>query len=314
MKRYHIIDEDNKEVFDKELFDKAVQEESVITCNSVSGGKTSAYIAANYPADYNIFSLVRTDDPRLKFPDAKLRQMVSDRIGREFIGTLEEDEIIYTMFDLEQFIGSEITWVTGRTFDEIIDYKKALPNVMQRYCTSMMKIEPMSQWHFENIGQPTLSRIGFRANEQGRAKRMLEGANPDGIIEIKTKIGKSKSGRNKWTTYLWQKPHFPLIEDGIFKDDIHNFWEDKPVRFAWQNNCVGCFHRNPIMLKHISDKFPEKFKWFIRAEEKMKERHGDNKFGRFMKETSYQKIADTRLQMNLFDDDFNECDSGYCGL
>jgi len=60
------------------------------TVNSLSGGKTSSYIAANYPADYNLFSLVRTDDVRVLFPDAKIRQIVSDRIGKEFIGTLEK--------------------------------------------------------------------------------------------------------------------------------------------------------------------------------------------------------------------------------
>ena len=41
------------------------------TVNSLSGGKTSSYIAANYPADYNVFSLVRTDDKNCMFPDAK---------------------------------------------------------------------------------------------------------------------------------------------------------------------------------------------------------------------------------------------------
>lgn len=93
----------------------------MITVNSVSGGKTSAYIAANYKADYNVFSLVRTNDKKCLFPDAKLRQEVSDRLGVEFIGTLEDDTIIYTMLDLEQFIGQKIDWVTGKTFDEIID-------------------------------------------------------------------------------------------------------------------------------------------------------------------------------------------------
>jgi hypothetical protein len=90
----------------------------MIKINSISGGKTSAYIAANYPAHFNLFSLVRTDDKKCLFPDAKIRQIVSDKIGKEFIGTLEEDTIIYTMLDLEQFIGSKITWVSGITFDE----------------------------------------------------------------------------------------------------------------------------------------------------------------------------------------------------
>ena len=96
------------------------------TVNSISGGKTSAYIAANYRADYNVFALVRTSDKKCLFPDAKLRQEVSDRIGTEFIGTLEDDMIIYTMFDLEQFIGQKIDWVTGKTFDEIITNKNGI--------------------------------------------------------------------------------------------------------------------------------------------------------------------------------------------
>ena len=65
----------------------------MITVNSLSGGKTSSYIAANYPADYNVFSLVRTDDKKCMFPDAKIRQQVSDRLGTEFIGTLEDDTL-----------------------------------------------------------------------------------------------------------------------------------------------------------------------------------------------------------------------------
>ncbi len=32
------------------------------TVNSLSGGKTSSFIAVKYPADYNVFSLVRTHD------------------------------------------------------------------------------------------------------------------------------------------------------------------------------------------------------------------------------------------------------------
>jgi hypothetical protein len=37
-----------------------------------------------------------------------------------------------------------------------------------------MKIEPMFYWWAENIGEPTETRIGFRANETRRANNMLE--------------------------------------------------------------------------------------------------------------------------------------------
>jgi len=111
------------------------------TINSLSGGKTSSYLAVKYPANYNIFALVRTNDKSCLFPDAKIRQVVSNRIGHEFIGTLEEDEIIYTMLDLEQYIGKEIIWLSDTTFEDIIVKAGGyLPNIMTRYCTSKMKV------------------------------------------------------------------------------------------------------------------------------------------------------------------------------
>ena len=149
------------------------------TVNSLSGGKTSAYIAANYPADYNVFALVRTNDINCLYPDKKLRQEVSDRIGTEFIGTLEDDVIIHTMLDLEQFIGKKINWVTGKAFDEIIirKDKKYLPNVTQRFCTSEMKLKPLFDWWYKSINEVVEMRIGFRANEGSRAKTMLSKVN-----------------------------------------------------------------------------------------------------------------------------------------
>ena len=280
------------------------------TVNSLSGGKTSSYIAANYPADYNVFSLVRTNDKKCLFPDAKLRQQVSDRLGVEFIGTLEEDAIIYTMLDLEQFIGSKIDWVTGKTFDEIIlrKGKKYLPNVTQRFCTTEMKLQPLFDWWRNTINEVIEMRIGFRANEGSRAKTMLSKTNENGNSTFKAIVGKRKT-QNKWADIEWQKPKFPLIEDNIFKDKVEKYWQDKNVRFAYMNNCVGCFHRNPVLLKLMSDKHPNKFQWFIEAEQDT----GYN-VRTFKNGISYDKIKDSLKQTELFNDDFNECDSGYCGL
>lgn len=275
------------------------------TVNSLSGGKTSSYLAVHYPADYNIFSLVRTIDEKCLFPDAKIRQIVSDKIGADFIGTLEEDDIIYTMLDLEQFIGREITWLSDTTFEDVI--KKAggyLPNVMTRFCTSKMKVEPIAQWCYDNTDLPVEMRIGFRANEMSRAKTMID-KSIDGIEHFKFKIGE-KNGRNKWKTLPYRNAKFPLIEDSIFKDMIDEYWKDKPVRFAYKNNCVGCFHRSEIFLKHMSQRDENKFQWFIDQEKK----NGCT----FKKGVTYEKIKNHKLQLDLFDDDFNDCDSGYCGL
>ena len=277
------------------------------TCNSLSGGKTSSYIAVNYPSDYNVFSLVRTNDKNCLFADEKLRQVVSDKLGVEFIGTLEDDTIIYTMLDLEQMLGTKIDWVTGKTFDEIIINKGGtiyLPNVMQRFCTIEMKLQPIFNWWKNNFNEPIEMRIGFRANEINRAKKMISKTNKNGFSEFKDIIGKRKT-QNKWGLIEWQKPSFPLIQDSIFKDKIEEFWNDKNVRFAFMNNCVGCFHRNELLLKLMSEKHPNKFNWFLKQESE----------GRtFKKGITYEKIKTFNLEKKLFEDDFNECDSGYCGL
>ena len=282
------------------------------TVNSLSGGKTSSFIAANYPADFNVFALVRTIDKSCLFPDAKVRQIVSDKIGQEFIGTLEENVIVYTMLDLEQYIGQKIDWVTGKSFDEIIIRKdrKWLPDVNQRFCTTEMKLQPIFDWWQKTIGEVAEFRIGFRANEMRRAKSMLSKLNEDGFLTFKTIVGKSKTGnQNRWSDVPWQTPNFPLINDNIYKDKVEEFWKDKKVRFAFMNNCVGCFHRNPILLKHMSEKNPEQFEWFVNAE---KETGYDGQT--FKNGITYEQIKNSLKQTQLFDDDFESCDTGYCGL
>lgn len=281
------------------------------TINSLSGGKTSSYIAKHYPADFNIFSLVRVDDKKCLFPDEKVRQMVSDRIGHEFIGTAEEDIIIYTMLDLEQFIGQKIEWISPKSFEEVIALhgkKKYLPNKQQRYCTVDMKVAPIAQWCYENTKLPIEMRIGFRANETRRANNMIERENENGLQTFKFNIGKHKNGNNKWKEMEYRKVTFPLIGANIRKDVIEEFWKDKPVRFAYMNNCVGCFHRSPLFLKHMSEKAPKQFEWFAKQE------RDDNYKAKWRGDTTYDNIKKFNKQFELFDDDFNECDSGFCGL
>jgi hypothetical protein len=291
----------------------------MITVNSISGGQTSAYIAANYPADYNIFALVTTDDVKCQYPDAKVRQIVSDKIGKEFIGTLEDDLIINTILDLEQYIGTKIDWCAGKSFDKVIertprangDKVVYIPNPTMRFCTTEMKLKPIFDWWKNTINVPAEFRIGFRANEQSRAKNMIEKLNKNGLSEFKTIVGQSNNGRNKWKNVEWQKPNFPLIKDAIFKDNIIEYWKKKPVRFAVHNNCIGCFHREVHFLKFMSDKHPNKFQWFIDREIESRKVYNDRSWNL---KVSYEKIKSYNLQFDMFDKDFNDCDSGYCGL
>jgi hypothetical protein len=277
------------------------------TITSVSGGRTSAYLAANYPADHLLFSLVRIEDERCRFPDEKISREVEDRIQAPFIATAEDDKIIYTMLDLEQYLGQKINWVTGCTYDHLISKINGgyVPNLMWRKCTTYLKLIPMAQWWLANIGEPVIAQIGFRANETERANNTLSQLNDQGLLEIKIPVLSKKTKRgwqNSNKVFAWQRPSFPLIENGIFKPRITNFWKGKPVQFADYNNCVGCFNRSDLFLAKMFDVHPKKMQW-----------HADKEGKTFWKKgMRYEDLKKWKVQQQLSFEDLPGCASGYC--
>jgi len=276
------------------------------TVNSVSGGQTSAYLMANYPADFNLYAFVETEKESCRYK-GEHRQYAEDKLGRTFVGTLEDDVIIQTLRDLEQYTGQGITWVDSPTFEQVRKKKgKYLPNKAQRYCTQEMKVRPIAQHVVEKIGAPVVMRFGYRASEQGRAKKMLERCNEDGLIVAKVIYKRGK--RNRWAEVPYQKPEFPLIADNVRRDTIVNYWRGKPVKFAVLNNCVTCFHRNAMALNQLAQLHPEKFEYWAQLEQ--------DTGGRFKTDVTYREIIDYRTQLSLplADIEDEACGTGYCGL
>ena len=76
------------------------------------------------------------------------------------------------------------------------------------------------------------------------------------------------------------------------------------------NNCVGCMHKEPLLLRKMMDMHPNKLQWFIDRENEAMVYKGNT----WRQDTTYEKISLWNPQTELFEDDFNECDSGYCGL
>lgn len=289
------------------------------TVNSVSGGKTSAKMMVDFPADFNIFQLVRTDKVLfMKGKDEPTRKLISDRIGLEFTGTLEEDECIYTILDLEQFTGQEIIINSSeKTFEKMIleHGDRVLPSTLRRYCTEELKINVAFDWWQKNINEVIEMRIGYRANEMKRMGLMMKRCDKNRILSHKVVIGskETKKGiQNVWDEIPWQKPIFPFIEkQPTFKDQIETFWKDKPVRFAEFNNCVGCFHREPALLKYMWEKQEDKMQVFSDFEKNRKYKNDTFKIN---DNITYEKIKGMNLNIKLTAESFSDCDSGYCGL
>ena len=88
----------------------------------------------------------------------------------EFVGTTEDPVIIKTMFELEQYIGREIIWLRGIDWEEMMNVKKAIPNMDKRFCTSILKMQPIFEFLFIHGLLPSKMRIGYRWDEQHRVE------------------------------------------------------------------------------------------------------------------------------------------------
>lgn len=231
---------------------------------SVSGGRTSGYLALHYPTDYNIFSLVRIEDPLCAPKDKKLIQYVEDKIQQPFIASAESDLTLYVLQQLEQDLGKEIVWVTGDTFEQVIKNRSmALPNRRMRFCTTDMKMTPIFWWCylnlFKSLDDYVVMNIGYRADEPKRT------ATDDFSFPISCKnFGEHK--RN-WETIEWRDCKFPLQQHGIDNLMVKSYFANLGYyRFPKHSNCAGCFNKSEAELQEQFELEPEIMNWFKRYE------------------------------------------------
>lgn len=290
--------------------------------NSVSGGKSSAYIYANYPSQLNIFSLVTIENRDflwMQGKDEKTRQLISDKIGYEFIGTAEMDPIIYTVLDLEQKFGYPIITIAGMTFEALIrDRKGFLPSHSRRFCTTRLKIEPIFDYLYSNNLLPVNTALGFRKGEETRKAKSMTRLSPDGYEYMLHRTTQKPNSRyfNRANT-KYRKLSFPLIDNSIDEGIIEQFWSNNSIRFAAFNNCVGCVNRSPLFLSHLSKSHSYEYSKFVYLENyanDIAQSHGKSFNVTFRPEGNLASIANPKIDFGLFDSDFNDCDSGYCGL
>lgn len=266
------------------------------TVNSISGGKTSSYLAKHYPADYNLFSLVRIEDKECAPKDKKLVQLVSDKIGMEFIATAESDLTLKVVLDLEQLIGTEIKWLTGKTFEQIIiDRSNYLPNQMTRFCTTEMKIRPIAEFCRNEIKEIVSMRLGIRYDENHR----VDYSNTD----FKFHNGFSTNGRNKWKTEKYRELDYYLVDNQIEHYRIFLWSLSTNIEFPPDSNCVGCFHKPVQQLRKNWDDENLKMQWFANQEIGRK---------KFKKEMKYETIKKIGLQTDFIFGTGSGCNSGGC--
>lgn len=272
----------------------------MIKVNSISGGKTSAYMALNYPADVELFSLVCIEADYCKPKDKGLIQYVSDKIGRDFIATAESDKTLYVVRDLEQLLGRKITWVVGDTFEEVTKRKTGyfLPNVFNRMCTTEMKMKPIFEYCQNVFGEIVQMQVGFRYDEKERAERNKENTT------FKTIVGKNDNGTNKWDNIEWRTLSFPLVDNKILHYEVYKWAKNSGLNFPADSNCVGCFHKPFQQLRKNWDDEPQKMRWFSEMEKKAN--------AKWKKEMNYLQVQKIGLQSEFNFGTGSGCQAGFC--
>jgi len=273
--------------------------DNMIKVNSISGGKTSAFMALNYPADIELFALVCIESEYCKPKDKGLVQFVSDKIGRDFVATAESDKTLVVVRDLEQLLGREIKWVVGDTFEQVIKKKKAIPNQMWRFCTTEMKMKPIFDYCQKEVGEIVEMQVGFRYDEKERGERNKDNTH------FKTIVGKSKNGtRNKWAEIEWRALSFPLIDSQISHYSVYQWSQNSGLDFPADSNCVGCFWKPFQQLRKNWDDEPQKMRWFAEMEKEMQRQ--------WKKEMSYSSAKKIGLQQDFFFGTGSGCQAGFC--
>lgn len=267
----------------------------MITVNSISGGKTSSYMAVHYPADHDVFACVLIDDPSCAPKDAGLVRAVSDKLGMDFIATAERDATLRVVLDLEQLTGRTVTWVHGKSFDVVNNGRKAIPNKSWRFCTTEMKMRPMFDWWHRTIGEKVEMRIGIRHDELERAEKLT--------TSFKGIVGK-RGTLNKWELVEWRDVRCPLIADVVDHYQVALWARSTGLPFPADSNCVGCFWKPVQQLRKNWDEEPEKMEWFAGQERACGASFKDG--------ISYDQVKTIGIQQGFNFGTGAGCDAGYC--
>lgn len=244
------------------------------TVNSLSGGKTSSYIAVHFPADVEIFSMVCIDDHNaagkwlrrrpdlIKYANEKLEKFIP--YYGEFRATAEDPVIIQTMMELEQKLGREIVWVRGISFENLIKSKgNYLPNRRERICTTELKIRPIFEHCYTYFDSPVAMRIGYRFDEEHRKE------NATTKFKFPYMCNLYGQFRQRHKEITWRINEFPLIDERpTIHPQIINYWtNENDVTFADDSNCQFCFWKKPQQKLKNSKKHPSIMMWGAIQEE-----------------------------------------------
>ena len=189
---------------------------------SFSGGETSAFmtqwILDNWRDKYDEFRVVFANTGQENEETLEFVQKFSEHFGVDVVwveGVIHEGQRKGTTHKIVDFHSADRSGAS--TFEPMIK-KYGIPNMAMPHCTRELKVNPMKSY-MRSIGWKKYdTAIGIRCDE---IDRMSADMDKKRLI-------------------------YPLVNLGVRKKDINEFWEGMPFRLnlkGYQGNCKWCWKK-----------------------------------------------------------------------
>ena len=245
---------------------------------SFSGGRSSAMMAKimidNYPKDELIFTFANTGKEMPETLDFVNACDLAWNLNVVWIEFCPENKF--------KIVNYETASRDGKPFEQLIEKRNYLPNRVTRFCTSDLKIKPMSKY---------LQSLGFKEWDAAVGIRKDE---PNRYFKMKNKVSK-----DRWD-YI-----FPLWDFNVNVNDVKTFWSNQGFDLkihSTLSNCDFCFMKGTKKKVAQAHLMPERLEWWIEQENKIK--------AKFHKDFKMETIKSLGLNKTLFDEPDISC---FCG-
>lgn len=271
---------------------------------SFSGGRTSGYMLKHI---LDAHSGTLPDDVHVTFANT----------GKERLETLR------FVYECEKRWGVEVKWLemadrkakdwahrfervgynsasrNGEPFERLIERKGYLPNTVARFCTTELKVEPMTNFMRSKGFKKWTNVVGLRADEMHRVERGKRA---------------NEKGRDPWHSV------FPMADAGVTQRDVMAWWGEQDFDLQllpFEGNCDGCFLKARPKLMEVERTRPGTLKWWADMERLARIENGRQSASCFRNGENYADlIKAARNQADLFKGFFDndpEMDAE-CGL
>lgn len=143
---------------------------------------------------------------------------------------------------METLLGRSLTVLPNQTLRELIEEYQTLPNHLMRFCTRVIKIEPMLDY-LETLDAGSVLYVGLRADEEDRLGLRY----PEAPFTVS----------------------LPMQEWGWTLGDVQSYLAAKEITIPARTDCARCFFQSIEDWRQLWLKHPEIYQSAVDDEERI---------------------------------------------